>query len=75
MSGRRPFAPIEPLAKDNGIVSLDYGNKFKSQRKFGLMTLRGYVKLFSRLHANIFASEIRKRQYAILIFFLYLMKR
>ena len=41
MSGRRPFAPLERLAKNNGILSLDYGDKFKSQRKFGLMTLRG----------------------------------
>jgi len=41
LSGRRPIAHIEPVIKGNGLISLDYGAKWKSQRKFGLMTLRG----------------------------------
>jgi len=41
LSGRQPLAHIEAILKNNGIVSLDYGAKWKSQRKFGLMTLRG----------------------------------
>jgi len=41
LSGRRPFAHIEDLVKDNGLGTLDYGSKWKSQKRFGLTTLRG----------------------------------
>ena len=41
LSGRYPFAPLEALNKSHGVGSVDYGPKWKAQRKFGLMTLRG----------------------------------
>ena len=40
-SGRPRVHIIEQFAKGNGLVFLDYGAKWKSQRKFGLSTLRG----------------------------------
>ena len=40
-SGRRPSPQLQNLKKGNGIILLDYGDKWKTQRKFGLLTLRG----------------------------------
>ena len=40
-SGRVHFPSVKDFKKEHGIVFLDYGNKWKTQRKFGLMTLRG----------------------------------
>ena len=39
LSGR-PRSALETI-KSGGIASVDYGDWFKAQRKFGLMTLRG----------------------------------
>jgi len=40
-SGRPRFHIIEQFAEGNGLVFVDYGAKWKSQRKFGLSILRG----------------------------------
>ena len=42
LSGKRAFPQFREIyEKGDGLVTLDYGDKWKSQRKFGLMTLRG----------------------------------
>jgi len=40
-SGRPKIPIFEQVTEGHGIVFLDYDNKWKSQRKFGLLTLRG----------------------------------
>ena len=54
-SGRPTFPLLENLKNGNGLVFLDYGDKHKSQRKFGLMTLRELVQI---CHFNYFANTI-----------------
>ncbi|XP_076817174.1 cytochrome P450 2U1-like [Clavelina lepadiformis] len=41
-SGRPPIPVIEQITEGHGIVFLDYGPLWRSQRKFGLLTLRGF---------------------------------
>ncbi|XP_076814663.1 cytochrome P450 2U1-like [Clavelina lepadiformis] len=40
-SGRPPNGFLDKLFEGHGIVFMDYGENWKSQRKFGLFTLRG----------------------------------
>ncbi|XP_076802018.1 cytochrome P450 2U1-like [Clavelina lepadiformis] len=41
-SGRPHLKLLDEITKGGGIATLDYGDLWKSQRKFGLMTLRGF---------------------------------
>ncbi|XP_076817021.1 cytochrome P450 2H2-like isoform X2 [Clavelina lepadiformis] len=41
-SGRPSFSWLDDILKKPGIITLDHGTFFKSQRKFGLTTLRGF---------------------------------
>ena len=41
LSGRMSFPLLKEVYEGEGIASQDYGKKFKVQRKFGLLSLRG----------------------------------
>ena len=52
-SGRLQIQLIQEITKGGGIGSLDYGPFWKSQRKFGLITFRGYVYINAYIPYNL----------------------
>ena len=41
-SGRPSNQILDLVTEQSGVVTVDYGSSWKTLRKFGLMTLRGY---------------------------------